>query len=301
MSEDGFTGTFRTRHLAIVGLGLMGGSLALALRPHIETIVACDPNPASREYALANGIVDEATDDLREAVSDAETVVMAAPVRTIIQLITNRIGAYLRSNTLLIDMGSTKQDICVAMGHLPVGIHAIGGHPMAGKERSGIAAADADLYRERPFVLCPTRRTTPATRLRALSFVEALGAVPIEMDALRHDRVVATISHLPYLLSVTLVATATHEAQQDDAVWRLAASGFRDMSRLSGSDVQMIGDILSTNTQAVATLLAEFRMQLAMLETLLISRDERKLVDALTPIREMRLKWAEEYEQKRTI
>ncbi len=301
MSEDGFTGTFRTRHLAIVGLGLMGGSLALALRPHIETIVACDPNPASREYALANGIVDEATDDLREAVSDAETVVMAAPVRTIIQLITNRIGAYLRSNTLLIDMGSTKQDICAAMGHLPVGIHAIGGHPMAGKERSGIAAADADLYRERPFVLCPTRRTTPATRLRALSFVEALGAVPIEMDALRHDRVVATISHLPYLLSVTLVATATHEAQQDDAVWRLAASGFRDMSRLSGSDVQMIGDILSTNTQAVATLLAEFRMQLAMLETLLISRDERKLVDALTPIREMRLKWAEEYEQKRTI
>ncbi|RMG86154.1 MAG: prephenate dehydrogenase [Chloroflexi bacterium] len=300
MSEDGFTGTFRTRHLAIVGLGLMGGSLALALRPHIETIVACDPNPASREYALANGIVDEATDDLREAVSDAETVVMAAPVRTIIQIITNRIGAYLRSNTLLIDMGSTKQDICTAMGHLPVGIHAIGGHPMAGKERSGIAAADADLYRDRPFVLCPTRRTTPATRLRALSFVEALGAVPIEMDALRHDRIVATISHLPYLLSVTLVATAAHEAEQDDAVWRLAASGFRDMSRLAGSDVQMIGDILSTNTQAVATLLAEFRMQLAMLETLLISRDEQKLVDALTPIREKRLQWAEEYEQKRT-
>ncbi len=148
-------------------------------------------------------------------------------------------------------------------------------------------------------MLCPTRRTTPATRLRALALVEALGAIPIEMEAARHDRIVAAISHLPYLLSATLVATAAQEAQDDEAVWRLAASGFRDMSRLAGSDVQMMGDILSTNTQAVATLLAMFRMQLAMLETMLISRDKQTLIDSLKPLREVRLKWAENYERKR--
>src|SRR5690606_27805418 len=111
------------------------------------------------------------------------------------------------------------QDICDHMGRLPIGIHAIGGHPMTGKENSGIEGSDPELYNNRPFVLCSTRRTTPATRLRALSLVETIEAIPIEMDAQRHDRVVATISHLPYLLSAALMATAAHEAETDEAVW----------------------------------------------------------------------------------
>lgn len=299
MSEGGFTGSFQTRHLVIVGLGLMGGSLALALRPYADTITGVDTSGETRAYAVDHGIVDSATDDLRAAVSEADTVIMATPVRTVIEIVNNRIGSYLRSNTLLIDIGSTKQDICDTMGRLPIGIHAIGGHPMAGKERSGIAASDASIFQNRPFVLCSTRRTTPATRLRALGLVDVLGAVPIEMDAARHDRVVAAISHLPYLLSATLVATVAQEAASDEDVWRLASSGFRDTSRLAGSDVRMMGDILSTNTKAVATLLAMFRMQLAMLETMLISGDENKLVDRLIPVREARIKWAENYERKR--
>jgi prephenate dehydrogenase len=288
-------GSFRSRHLTVVGLGLMGGSLALALREVADTICGVDPSPATREYALAHRIVDCATDDLRSGVADADVVILAAPVRVINDMLRRRIGSYMRSNTLLIDIGSTKQDICRAMADLPIGIHAIGGHPMTGKESSGIQASDANLYRGRPFVLCPTRRTTPAGRLRALSLVEALGAVPIEMDAERHDRVVAAISHLPYLLSAALVATVAREGQTDEAVWQLAAGGFRDMSRLAGSDVVMMGDILSTNTQAVATLLAMFRMQLAHLEAMLISRDDQHLAEMLRPTREARLHWAEHY------
>ena len=107
-------------------------------------------------------------------------------------------------------------------------------------------------------MLCPSRRTTPAARLRALSFVEALGALPIEMEAERHDQIVAGISHLPYLLSATLVATIANQAGADSAYWELAAGGFRDTSRLAASDVTMMGDILSTNTTAVATLLGSF-------------------------------------------
>lgn len=285
------------KQLTVVGLGLMGGSVALALRPFVDRIAAVDPDPATRDYALQQHLVDVATDDLREGVADADAVVLCAPVRSIIQIIHGRIGAYLRSNTFLIDIGSTKEDICAAMGSLPVGIQAVGGHPMTGKEASGIQASDGDLYRGRPFVLCATRRTTPAARLRALSFVEALGAVPIEMDAHRHDRVVAAISHLPYLLSVSLVATVAREAENDDSVWQLAAGGFRDMSRLAAQDLKMMNDILSTNRQAVATLLAHFRMQLAMLETRLISEENGSLVDMLAPIRAARINWAGRHER----
>lgn len=293
-------GGFNARHLAVVGLGLMGGSLALALRQFSQHITGVDANPETCWYALEHHIVDHVTDDLRSGVADADVVVLATPVRTIAKIVRDRIGTYLRSNTLLIDIGSTKQDICDAMGTLPIGIHAIGGHPMAGKERSGITASDPTIFHGRPFVLCATRRTTPATRLHALGLVEALRAVPIEMDAHRHDRVVAAISHLPYLLSAALVATAAQEAQTDEAVWQLAAGGFRDMSRLAGSDMEMMGDILSTNTQAVATLLALFRVQLAMLEAMLISRDEQHLIDSLKPVRDHRLRWAENYERKRS-
>jgi prephenate dehydrogenase len=291
---------FRSERLAIVGLGLMGGSLAMALRAHTGCIIGIDASAAAREFALAQGIIDQATDDLRAGVKDADTVILCAPVRVVIDLLYSRIGSYLRSNTLLIDIGSTKQDICEAMGRLPIGIQAIGGHPMTGKEVSGVENADPALYRGRPFVLCPTRRTTPATRLRALALLAALEAVPIEMDALHHDRTVAAISHLPYLLSAALVATVRAESRSDlDAdVWRLAAGGFRDTSRLAGSDIRMMSDIISTNTQAIATLLAIFRVQLGLLETMLISKDEQNLVDALKPLQETRREWAARSERK---
>jgi prephenate dehydrogenase len=229
-------------------------------------------------------------------VSEADAVILAAPVRAISEMLRQRIGSYLRSNTFLIDIGSTKQDICQAMADLPIGVHAVGGHPMTGKEYSGIEASDGQLYVGRPFVLCPNRRSTPAALGRARGLVAALGAVAIEMEPQRHDHVVAAISHLPYLLSTALVATVAYEGEGDQAVWQLAAGGFRDMSRLAGSDVQMMGDILSTNTQAVATLLAMFRMHLAQIEAMLISRDDQRLAAMLLPTREARLQWIQQYE-----
>ena len=289
-------GVFHSRHLAVVGLGLMGGSMALALRGMADQITGVEMNTEARDYALAQGIVDHVTDDLQAGVREADTVILSAPVRVISEMLQQRIGSYLRSNTFLIDIGSTKQDICQAMADLPIGIHAVGGHPMTGKEHSGIGASDGQLYVGRPFVLCPNRRTTPAAMGRARSFVAALGAIAIEMDPQRHDHVVAAISHLPYLLSTALVATVADEGKDDTAVWQLAAGGFRDMSRLAGSDVQMMGDILSTNTQAVATLLAMFRMHLAQIEAMLISRDDQRLAATLLPTREARLQWIHDYE-----
>lgn len=291
--------TFSTRHLAVVGLGLMGASIAMALRDAAQTITGVDVDEETRRYALEHGIVDAATSDLYAGVHEADTVILAAPVRVITDILRKRLGSYLRSNTLLIDIGSTKHDICDAMGHLPIGINAIGGHPMAGKEHPGIWHADPTVYQGRPFVLCDTRRTTPATLERAKTLAVAIGAIPIEMNAERHDRIVAGISHLPYILSASLVATVAQEARQDDALWELAAGGFRDMSRLAGSDIKMMGDILSTNTRAVATLLAMFRVQLAQMEAMLISGDHERLIETLLPVRAARLDWMETYEQRR--
>jgi prephenate dehydrogenase len=288
---------FKSERLAIIGLGLMGGSLALALRDKTDHIIGMDLNPDSAKYALEHGIIDSMTTDLKTAVNEADTVILAAPVRVILKLLQQEIGTYLRSNTLVIDLGSTKADICEALGRLPIGVQAIGGHPMTGKERSGVEESDATLYHNRPFVLCETRRTTPATRHRALSFVEALGAIAIEMEAHRHDRVVATISHVPYLLSIALMATASRQAEHDEGVWALAAGGFRDMTRLSGSDITMMSDITSTNTQAIAELLAHFRMQLAILETHLIAGDKQGLVETLKPQRDARLNWEKFYKK----
>ena len=290
---------FRARHLAVVGLGLMGGSMALALRAYADRITGVDVSESARRYALEQGMVDAAVDELHEGVRQADVVILAAPVRAIVEMLSMRIGSYLRSNTLVIDIGSTKQDIVDAMAKLPIGVNAIGGHPMTGKEDNGIQGADPLLYQNRPFVLCPSRRTTPAARLRALALVETLGSLPIEMEAERHDQIVAGISHLPYLLSATLVATVASQARHDAAYWELAAGGFRDTSRLAASDVTMMGDILSTNTQAVATLLAQFRMQLAMVETMLIAGDDRRLHESLKPIRTARKEWEQNYESKR--
>ena len=290
-AESAVVSGFHCRQLTVVGLGLMGASLALALQDHADRVTGVELDAGAREQALARGIVAGATADLREGVADADVVVLATPVRSIIDMLEQRLGAWLRSNTLLLDLGSTKQSIGRAMRDLPIGILAVGGHPMTGRELSGLEASDAALYRGRPFVLCPNRRTTPSALLRARSLVRALGAIPIEMDAERHDRVVAAISHLPYLLSTALVATVANEGESDEAVWELAAGGFRDTSRLAGSDVRMMGDILSTNTQAVATLLAMFRVQLAQLEAMLISRDDERLVDTLLPISESRRNW----------
>ncbi len=283
------------QHVAIVGLGLMGGSMALALRGKVGQLIGIDPHEETRAYARQHGIVDAVTDDLQTGVKDAQTVILAAPVRVILELLEKRIGSYLRSNTLLIDLGSTKAEICAAMGRLPIGVLAMGGHPMCGKEQSGIQAADATLYEGRPFVLCPPRRATPAARLRALELAQAVGATPIEMHPIRHDRLVAAISHLPYLLSAAMVRTVAGEGEADPTVWELAASGFRDTSRLAASDVQMMTDILSTNTTAVARLLALFRVQLATLEAALVSRDTEQLQAILTSAHDARRHWAEEH------
>lgn len=273
--------------ITVVGLGLIGGSLAGALRGHCAEVIGVDRDPQVVAEAIARGFIDRAGADLEQAVRAADIIVLATPVRTVIELV-ETVGPWLEPGSLLMDVGSTKAEILEAMSALPVHIQALGGHPMCGKEISGIAAADPGLFRQRTFILSPLDRTSEAALELGEQLVRAVGAVPLIIDAERQDYLVGTISHLPYLLACALVSTADATTSSDPLVWQIVAGGFRDTSRVAGSDVSMMVDILLTNREEVVNATRICETHLARLRSLVEAGDEQELRAALQYIRETR-------------
>lgn len=265
----------RSLRLGIIGLGLMGGSLALALRGRVAELVAVESQPATRQLALRQGIVSAAAEELSPGFPPVDLLVLATPVRAIVDLL-GRLPALLPGGCAVLDLGSTKREVVAAMDALPEPFAAIGGHPMCGRETSGLASASGDLYRDQTFFLCRSQRTTPALEATALALVEALGARPVFIDAAAHDTAVAATSHLPAILSAALMRVAAEEN-----LWAASASGFRDTSRLAGSDPRMMLDILLTNRQAVLAALAGYESELANVRQALEKGDEAALVEWL--------------------
>jgi prephenate dehydrogenase len=260
--------------LGIVGLGLMGGSLAMALRAGnaCRSIIGVTRNARTRHEALERGVVDVAGGELG-LVADADVIVLATPVHKIIEQLP-QVGLAARAGAVVMDFGSTKRDILRAMQDLPAHVEPIGAHPMCGKETSGFESADADLYRKAVFVLTPLERTSPETLALAQSLAAVIGARPLVLEAERHDRMVAAVSHLPFVLASTLMTTADELAQADDLLYTLAASGFRDTSRLAASDTTMMLDILLTNRANVAAAIRASAQHLRELADLIESADE---------------------------
>jgi prephenate dehydrogenase len=270
--------------VAIVGLGLMGGSLAGALRSRraCAEVIGIPRRADTVATALERGHIDRGTTHLAEGVAEADVVILATPVRTILAMLPG-LGPLLPPGCLLLDLGSTKTRIARAMNDLPAHVHVCPAHPMCGKELSGLEAADADLYVDKTFVLAPLLRTAPAALSLAEALVRAVGARPRRVDPRRHDRLVAVGSHLPYLLALGLVSTAEEVGREDTLLWDLVASGFRDTSRLAASDVHMMLDVLMTNGEAIAEAIGRFRERLEAVESLLQSDDEgalRRFVEA---------------------
>jgi prephenate dehydrogenase len=286
--ESDFTNLAQAR-VAIVGLGLMGGSLGLALRERqvCREVIGVARRPEICDQAIRMGAVDRATEDAAAGVRDADLVVLATPVRVILRQI-EELGPHLKSGAVLIDLGSTKTEVFRAMSRLPDGVQPLGGHPMCGKELSGLSAAEASLYEGAPFILTPLPRTDDRAVEMGEALARAVRARPLVLAPQRHDRLVAAISHLPYLLSVALVRTAMLIAERDEQVWSLAASGFRDTSRLAASDVTMMLDILLTNRHAVGEMIARCHHQLDRLEDLLATGDEEALRKLLQVVQEQR-------------
>jgi prephenate dehydrogenase len=256
----------------------MGGSLALALveRSLCQEVVGIGRRTETVREALAWGVAHRATTDLAEGVAGANVIVLATPVRTILRQI-RQLAAMSLDPCLLLDLGSTKGDVVAAMEDLPSHVQPVGAHPMCGKEIAGLAAAEPMLYEGAPWVLVPMSRTSPHALALARELALAVGGHPFVVDADRHDRLVAAISHLPYSLAVALMLTAAEIGAEDELVWELASSGFRDTSRLAASDVTMMVDILLTNRAAIGDALRQASAHLGRLADLLAVRDEESL------------------------
>ncbi|HDD24893.1 MAG TPA: prephenate dehydrogenase [Chloroflexi bacterium] len=271
-------------HVAVVGLGLMGGSLAGALRGHCRAVTGIDHRPETIETAQQMGLVDYGTTNLADGVAEADIVVLATPVRVILQQLT-MIGPLVPPGCLVMDLGSTKAEVTAAMGRLPAHVQPLGGHPMCGKEISGIETADPALYQGCTFILSPLRHTSEEALALGKALVMTVGASPLVLQPARQDFLAATLSHLPYLLACALVATADTLTSPDPAAWKIVAGGFRDTSRVAGSDVTMMIDILLTNRKAVLKALSVYQDRLQELFHLVESGDEEKMQATLRRIR----------------
>lgn len=285
--------------VAIAGLGLMGGSLGLALRGQVQRVVGVARRAETVQQALAIGAIDTGHATLAEGAAEADMVVLATPVSVILAQIDElgrlaRLGR-LREGVVVTDMGSTKQKICDALNRLPPDVQPIGAHPMCGKESSGLEVADATLYHGAPFVLCPLPRTTPQTVALMAQLAQAVGACPLEIDPARHDRLAAAISHAPYLASLAAFVSANDVAESDDLAWRLAAGGFRSTTRLAGSDPTMMADILLSNREAVLAQLDLIQAHLARLAALLTAGDAVRLHELAASTRAARNRFLDEY------
>jgi len=250
---------FKDLQVAVVGLGLMGGSLAIGLGAHCKQILAVDPDEHTRENAIRDGIVSQVSADPAEILPQADLVILAAPVSAILEIIPALPDLH-PGSPIVIDLGSTKAKICQALEKLPSRFEVLGGHPMCGKALGGLQHAEAGLFQDAPFAFTPLPNTTDRAIQCAQELAHILGAKPVWTGPNTHDSWVAATSHLPYLLASALSLATPSEAAQ------LVGPGFRSTSRLAGSPSTIMLPILETNREQVLAALARFRVHLDQIE-----------------------------------
>jgi cyclohexadieny/prephenate dehydrogenase len=250
------------RRLALIGIGLIGSSLARVNRERkniaIE-LVAHDESPAVLERVAALNIADRIAPDLASAVAGADGVILCTPVGTF-AAIAQAIAPHLARGAILSDVGSTKQSVLRDVGPLvPAGVHFVPAHPLAGTEHSGPDAGFASLFEGRWCLLTPPPGTDPGAVARIAELWRRSGAMVEELEPGHHDRVLAIVSHLPHLIAFTICGTADDLADESRRqVLKFAASGFRDFTRIAASDPTMWRDVFLNNREALLEMLARF-------------------------------------------
>jgi prephenate dehydrogenase len=279
------------QRVAIIGMGLIGGSIGLALRKRRAAVgvMGYDLRVGVCDRARRIGAIDQCYDTLANTVRGAELVILATPVGAMYRLL-QELAPVLSPGAVVTDVASTKvQVISWAEELLPKNVSFVGGHPMAGREVSGIEAADATLFCERIYCLTPAASTLPAAVSKVCSLVEILGAHVHFLDAAAHDEQVAGVSHLPFLASVALMNTVAEDSTWNDAAV-LAASGFRDTSRLAAGNPEMYRDICLTNSPAIIDWLDKYIESLQLLREYVKDHDNR-INDIFEQVRQERLGW----------
>jgi prephenate dehydrogenase len=281
--------------LAIVGTGLMGGSLGLASLAGklVERVVGWDADPGMLRRALERGAITEAAGSIAGAVQGASLVVLSMPVG-VIPASFREVAPHLERGAVVTDLGSAKGRLVGEIGPLvPEGVHFIGGHPIAGSEKEGIEAADPELFRGAFWILTPTADTDPGAYGRLVRFLGGLAVHVLSLDPSRHDELLALTSHLPQLLSSTLMGFAADIAAAEGGLPLASGGGFRDMTRIAGSSPDLWLDIVRENRSAVLALLHRFHEALASTTGLIDRQDWEGLRETLAAAREGRARLPE--------
>jgi len=284
------------KRVAIVGLGLIGGSIGLALHKAkaAQQVTGYDLGKGVSDRARKVGAIDQPFSALADAVRGAELIVLATPIgamRSLLQSIADAVTP----GAVVTDVASTKaQVISWAEEFLPSSVAFVGGHPMIGKELSGVEVADAMLFQDRVYCLTPTTHTAGAAIDKVASFVESLGARVRFLEPAEHDGQVAGVSHLPFVASAALMNTVASSLAWGDAAM-LAATGFRDMSRLAAGNPEMYRDICLTNSESLVRWLNEYIAMLSQLRDQIAAHDT-KLDETFAWSQQARLKWQASYD-----
>ncbi|MDX1710626.1 MAG: prephenate/arogenate dehydrogenase family protein [Rhodovibrionaceae bacterium] len=255
--------------IAIIGTGLIGSSLARAVRHRglAEEIAGCARSQETRDKVRELGLANSVHEDPAEAADGADLVMLATPVGAY-EAIAKRISGVLKADSIVTDAGSVKQTVIRDIGpYVPEGVHFIPGHPIAGTEHSGPEAGFAELFQDRWCILTPPPGSDPAAIDRVADLWRACGSMVEVMEPRHHDKVLAVTSHLPHLIAYTIVATATDLEDSEQAeVVKFSAGGFRDFTRIAASDPVMWRDIFLNNREAVLEILQRFNEDLTALQ-----------------------------------
>lgn len=257
--------SFFIKRLAIIGVGLIGGSLARSLKEQdmVGEVVGVNRSRAALEKARDLGVIDRGTTDVAQAVHEANFILVATPVRAIVPVVAHMVP-YLMPGAVVTDVGSVKKAVVESCeANMPPGVHFVGGHPIAGRERVGVEASFARLFEGSRTILTPTAQTASDALERVRLVWEATGSQVEIMEAGYHDQVLAATSHLPHLMAYNVVNTLSDMEDHIRAeVFRYAAGGFRDFTRIASSDPTMWRDICLENREAILDVLSRFRKDL---------------------------------------
>ncbi|MBI4745706.1 MAG: prephenate dehydrogenase/arogenate dehydrogenase family protein [Deltaproteobacteria bacterium] len=256
------------KKLTIIGVGLIGGSLAMALRKKgmVGEIVGVGRSISNLELAVKLDVIDKFTTDPAAGVMGADLVVVATPVASMAEMM-KKIAPYLKEGALVTDVGSVKGAVVKEAEKLiPSGVYFIGGHPIAGTEESGVCAAFPTLFEKNRCILTPTAKTEREALKKVKEIWEAAGSEVILMDAEKHDSILAAVSHLPHVIAYSLVNTVDDVKDFEESILSYSAGGFRDFTRIASSSPEMWRDICLLNRDAIIDMITRFEKSLTKLK-----------------------------------
>lgn len=269
-------------NLAIIGVGLIGGSLGLALKDKLKDdiyVSGLSRTEESMANAINCGAVDFASADVEQVVKDADVVYLSTPVLQIIPMV-KKILPFLKSGAIITDAGSTKEVVGTAIKELlPTDIYYVSGHPMTGKEKSGVQAADKDLFKHKSYVIIDDDTVPAEIRKKITDLLELTGANLTTLDFAKHDRCASIISHVPHVAAAALVTLLNRSAGDMDSCLKLAGGGFKDTTRIASSNSDMWADICMTNSAAIAGHLRDLQAILGEVITQIEAGDRQAVHD----------------------